>query len=678
MPTPPSAPQRAHVHTEHGIQRPDPYHWLKDPKDPATIAYLTAENEHTAAAMAHTDALRKTLYEEMLGRIQEDDTSAPVQRGMWWYYHRTVAGKAYPIHARRRGSMDGEEQVILDENTLAEGQAYLSVQSLTVSPDHRYVAWLQDDDGAERFRLRVRDLRTGAILPDVATGLKWSLAWAADGRTLFYTRGDDAQRPHQIWRAHLAAPGDDALVLHEPSALFFLSVRRTRDDRWVVLRIASKVTTELHVVDAHAPATAPRRVWPRRLGVEASLSSGHGALYILTNADGATNFKLLSLPADQPSAPPTEVVAHDADVLLRSVDAFADHLVLWQRAGGLPRLEVLQRSDGSRRLVRFPDPAYELEADHNPTFDTTAFRYRYSSPVQPDTVFSCELRTLAQTTLKVTPVRGGYDRSRFTCRRLWATAPDGARIPITLAHRADLTADGSGPLLLTGYGSYGYSYPAYFSAARLSLLERGVVLATAHIRGGSELGRWWYDAGKLQHKENTFRDFIAVAEHLIDTGWCAPDRLAIQGGSAGGLLMGAVINARPDLFAAVVARVPFVDVANTMLDATLPLTVTEYEEWGDPNKPEVFQTILRYSPYDNVEEKDYPAMLVTAGLTDPRVGYWEPAKWVARLRARKTDDNLLLLKTHMGAGHGGQSGRYGRLEDTAWVFAFVLDQLGAA
>ncbi len=655
------------------MHRPDPYHWLKDRDDPETITYLEAENAYTAQAMAHTDALRGTLYDEMLGRIQEDDTSAPTRRGEYWYYRRTVAGKAYPIHCRRRG-LDGEEEVLLDENLLAEGQEYLSVSALTVSPDHRLVAWLQDDDGAERFRLRIRDLTTGEQLPHEVKGLKWSLAWA-DSETIFYTRADAAQRPFQIWRHSAHRPAEtDVLVLEEPDEVFFLGVGRTRDEAYVVLRLGSKITSELHVVPTTAPTTPPRLIWPRREGVEASMESGHGRFYFRTNLD-ARNFRLLSAPTDSPGEL-SELVAHDPEVYLADIDAFSGHLVLWQRAEGLPRLTVMRLSDGERHGIDFPDPSYDLEPASNPEFDTDTFRLTYSSPVQPDAVIAYNLSTRQQRIIKEIPVRGGYDRDRFTCRRLWAMAPDGTRIPITLAHRADIVPDGSHPALLIGYGSYGYSYPVYFSSARLSLLERGVVLAIAHIRGGSELGRAWYEEGKFFQKKNTFTDFIAAAEHLIASGYSAPDRLAIQGGSAGGLLMGAVINDRPELFRAVVAQVPFVDALSTMLDASLPLTVTEYEEWGNPNERAVFDYLLSYAPYDNLKAQAYPAMLVTAGLNDPRVGYWEPAKWVAALRSLKTDDRALLLKTHMGAGHGGKSGRYGRLEDTALVFSFVLDQLG--
>ena len=678
MSQPPAAERRPHVHTEHGVARPDPYHWLKDREDPATIAYLEAENAHTEAALAHTAAVRRALYDELLARIVEDDASVPVQRDGFRYYTRTATGKPYALHCRRpilAAGSDGPEQVMLDENALAEGQDYLQVSATTVSPDHRLLAWLQDDDGAERFRLRVRDLETGAQLPHEVTGLKWSLAWAQDSRTLFYTRADHAQRPCQIWRHDVLTPAtDDVMVLEEPDELFFLGVSRTRDRRFVVLDIGSKLTSELWVVDAAAPTTAPRCVWPRRAGVEASLSHGGDRFFFRTNLD-AENFRLLSAPTDQPDAL-TEVIAHDPAALLRGVDVFAGHLVLWLFRDGLPHLDVVRRADGARHAIAFPEPAYELSGDSNPTYESHTYRFGYSSFSQPDATVAYDLEAQTRTLLKERPVGGDFDKSRYTTRRLWATAPDGERIPVSLVHRADVS--GPGPLQLIGYGAYGYSYPVYFSSSRLALLDRGVTLAIAHIRGGSELGRRWYDQGKQQHKMNTFTDFIAVAEHLIAEGWTSPEALTIQGGSAGGLLMGAVTNLRPDLFRAVVAQVPFVDALSTMFDASLPLTVTEYEEWGNPNDRAVFDTMLAYSPYDNVVERDnWPAMLITGGMNDPRVGFWEPAKWTARLRACWGETpRPLLLRMHMGAGHGGQSGRYGQLEDLSWIYAFLLDQWG--
>jgi len=675
--TAPIAEKREHVHNDHGIARPDSYHWLKDRTDPATIAYLEAENAYTVASMDGLQSLRKSLYDEMLGRIIEDDTSAPYPYGGYWYYTRTVAGKAYTIYCRKQGSLDAEEEVILDVNVLGEGQKYISLSGMAVSPDHRYLAWLQDDDGAERFRLRVRDLQTGETLEHEVHPCKWGITFAADSRTIFYTRADHAQRPHQVWRHDIFTSADeDVMVYHDPDERFFVSPWMTRDHRYVVVQSGSKVTTEICVLPAATPTAELVTVWPRQQGVEASFSHGNGTFYFRTNKD-AVNFKLLSRPADQPDAPMSEVVAHDPESLLRSIDVFARHVVLSRYQGGLPQLTIMRLADGACHDISFPDPTYELSGGRNPTFDTDTFRFGYSSLAQPDATFAYGMESRERDLVKEREVGGDFDKSRYTVDRTWATAPDGEKVPISVIRRADLTASGDNPTYLIGYGSYGYSYPAYFASSRLALVDRGVIVAIAHIRGGSEMGRQWYMDGKGFNKLNTFNDFIASAEHLVAEGWTTPERLAVQGGSAGGLLMGAVANMRPDLFHAIVAQVPFVDAVNTMMDDTLPLTVTEYEEWGNPNERPVFDFMLTYSPYDNVEAKDYPAFFVTGGLNDPRVGYWEPAKWVAKLRDTRTNDVPLYMRMFMGAGHGGQSGRYGRLEDLSWVFSFVIDQLGA-
>ncbi|MFT4977779.1 MAG: oligopeptidase B [Myxococcota bacterium] len=674
---PPVAEKREHVHTDHGLERLDQYHWLKDRTDPATIAYLEAENAHTEASQGHLADLRQTLYDEMLGRIVEDDTSAPYPRHGFVYYSRTVSGKPYTIYCRRRDAPDAEEEVILDVNALGEGQEYIKLSAIAVSPDQRYIAWLQDDDGAERFRLRVRDLSTGEILSEEVTKCKWGLTFAADNRTVLYTRSDHAQRPFQVWRHDIhSSADDDVLIYEEADERFFLGVGLTRDERYLVVSAGSKVTSEIRVIDAANPQSAPVLVWPRQEKVEASLSHSGGTFYFRTNLD-ATNFRLLARPAAEPDATLEEVIAHREDVLLKDVDAFARHLALTEYANGLPRIAIVRIADGQRHTIDFPDPTYDLSPSRNAEWDTDTFRFEYSSLAQPDATFAYGMESRERTLVKEKPVGGGFDRSRYVVDRLWATAADGERIPISMVRLAGVEPDGNNPTQLIGYGSYGYSYPAYFSTSRLSLVERGMIVAIAHIRGGSEMGRRWYEDGKGFHKMNTFTDFIAAAEHLVSEGWTSPSKLSIQGGSAGGLLMGAVSNMRPDLFAAVVAQVPFVDAVNTMMDASLPLTVTEYDEWGNPNEREVFDFMLTYSPYDNVSAKGYPAMFVSAGLNDPRVGYWEPAKWVARLRATRTDDHTMCLRTFMGAGHGGQSGRYGQLKDLSYVYSFAIDQLGA-
>jgi oligopeptidase B len=677
MSSPPVALHKSHAHTEHGLSRPDPYHWLKNKEDPDTIAYLEAENSHTESAMAHLQGLRKVLYSEMLERIVEDDTSAPYFSAGYFYYSRTVSGKAYPIYCRRKGSMDADEQVILDVNQLGEGQEYISLSGLAMSPSQRYIAWLQDDDGAERFRLRVRDLETGETLGEQVTDCKWSLAFASDNRTVFYTRADHAQRPFQIWRHDIHRPAaEDVLVLEDPDERFFMGVSKTRDDRYIVLGSQSKVTSELHLIDAHQPTTSPIPVWPRQQGIEAMVGHGSGTLYFRTNLE-AQNFRVLSRPADALDAPLTEVIAHDPAVLLEGVSVFARHLVLREKHNGLPRFTVARLADGARHQVSFPDESYTLSGAENPEFDTDVFRFEYTSFAQPTATFSYDMASRERVLLKEKPVGGDFDKSRYIVERTWATASDGTRVPVSMVRLRSVAPGGEHPTYLIGYGSYGSSYPVYFSPSWLTLVDRGIIVAIAHIRGGQEMGRHWYEEGKGFNKKNTFTDFISCAEHLIAAGWTAADRLAIQGGSAGGLLMGAVANLRPDLFRAVIARVPFVDVINTMMDPNLPLTVVEYEEWGNPNERPVYDYMFSYSPYDNVEEKAYPAMLITAGLNDPRVGYWEPAKWIARLRAQRTNDAALFMRTNMGAGHGGQSGRYGRLEDTSYILSFTIEQLGA-
>lgn len=670
----PVAKQVPFTHTEHGVERPDPWHWLKNKEDPDLLPHLQAENAYVEQALAHTADLRQTLYDEMLARIQEDDSSVPVRIDDWWYHTRTVEGRPYTIHGRRKDSLEAPEEVLVDENALADGLDYFNLQQLAVSPDHRKVAWLQDTDGAERFVLFVKDLATGDVT-EIARDLKWSIAWAADSRHLFGTRADHAQRPFQAWRFDVQGVSEPAMVLEEPDERFFVGVDRTRDRTFVAIEIGSKTTSEIHLIDGADPTTPARVVWPRRPGVLYDLVHHEGTLFIRAN-DAGVNFRVVSIPATNPSEDPVEVVPHDPEVYQTGLQAFRDHLVLWERRDGLPVVRIRDLRTGDDHQVAFPEPAYDVKPERNPVFDTHELRWTYSSPRTPPTVEVFDMVDHERAVLKVHPVLG-HDPRRYEVERLHATAADGQIVPISLLRATGIDpASGPHPLYLIGYGSYGLSYPAGFRSSSLSLADRGVVVAIAHIRGGAEKGRSWYEDGKLERKPNTFTDFIAAAEHLIDTGWTATAKLAIQGGSAGGLLMGAVTNLRPDLFAAVVADVPFVDALNTMLDDTLPLTVTEYEEWGNPNERPVFDRMLSYSPYDNVQAADYPHFFVTAGLNDPRVGYWEPAKWVQKLRAHTTSDRPILLRTHLGAGHGGLSGRYGQLEDVAWRFAFVVDRLG--
>jgi oligopeptidase B len=695
---PPLAPRRPHALRAHGDERVDDWYWLRERDDPRVREYLEAENAYTQAVGAATDGLRGRLYDEIVGRVQETDVSAPVAKGPFEYFTRTIEREQYAVHCRRPAGTGGlpdpfaapgsapDEDVMLDENALAAGHDYFALGGFSVSPDQAVLAYSTDVTGGERYELRFRDLTTGADLPDVVPDVYYGLAWANDNRTIFYTRPDEAMRPWQVWRHTLGtAAADDLLVRQEDDDRYYASVERARTGSLVVLTFGSKLTTEVWLVDADDPGAAPRLVEARDQGVEYHVehhaTAAHGdRLYVLTNADGAENFKLMVAPAASPGrAAWEEVVAHRADVRLEGVDAFAGHLVVSERTEGLERIAVHRLADGDVHTVAMPEPVYSAWVGANLEFETTTLRFGYSSLATPASAYDYDYDTRATTLVKRQPVRGGYDPDAYETERLWATAPDETRVPISLVRPRNVARDGRAPLLLYGYGSYEVSIDPTFSSVRLSLLERGFGWAIAHVRGGGELGRHWYEDGKLARKTNTFTDFVACAEHLVAEGYTSPDRLVARGGSAGGLLMGAVVNARPDLFRAVVAEVPFVDCLTTILDEDLPLTVTEWEEWGNPvADADIYALMKSYSPYDNVEAKEYPALLVTGGLNDPRVQYWEPAKWVAKLRATKTDDRPLLLKMEMGAGHGGPSGRYDAWKDEAFVLAFVLDQVGIA
>lgn len=671
---PPVAEKHPHVHSLHGDRRIDNYFWLRDRHNPTVIAYLEAENTYTSAMMRHTESLQAALYDEMLSRIQETDLSVPYRKGDYYYYTRTETGKAYPIHCRKRG-IDAPEEVLLDQNLLAEGHEYFSLGVFQVSPNHKLLAYSVDTTGAEVYTLFFLDLTTGQLYPESIPETYYSLAWSQDNQTVFYTQVDAAHRPFKLFRHTLGSPVTHDLVYHEPDDAYFLSVYKTRSEAYILLYLESTVTSEVHFLDASHPAESFQLIQQRSPGIEYSVEHHSDYFYITTN-EGAINFKLMKTPITAFSKQNWQtVIPHREDVMLSDVSAFADHLVIYEREAGLPKVRVRKLSTGEEYYITFPEPTYEVAEDANPEFNTHTLRFSYTSLVTPNSIFDYNLDTQERDLKKETPVLGGYDRTQYVSERLQAKANDGTPIPLSLVYKKGIEKNGANPLLLTGYGSYGYSYPDSFSSTRLSLLDRGVVLAIAHIRGGSEMGRKWYEDGKLLKKKNTFTDFIACAEYLISEKWTSPEHLAISGGSAGGLLMGAVVNLRPDLFKAVVAQVPFVDVVTTILDPSLPLSVLEWEEWGNPNDKTYYDYMKSYSPYDNVEAKDYPAMLITAGLNDPRVSYWEPAKWTAKLRDLKTDDNILLLKTHMGAGHGGASGRYERLKEIAFEYAFISCQL---
>lgn len=676
--TPPMAERRPHVDTLHGDVRRDDWHWLRNREDPAVIRYLEAENAYTEARTAALKPLADRVYQEMLSRIKQTDLSVPVFRDGYWYYAKTFEGKQYPALARRRGSLAAPEEVYLDQNELAAGKAFHSLGGVSTSPDGRYVAVLEDTVALRHFTLRVKDTQTGEWLPETIANLIEGLAWANDNRTLFYQKADGANRANAVWRHVLGTPvAQDAEVYRDDDVLFSVDVSRTKSGAYVQITSASYTSAETRVIPADRPMEPARVLLPRQPGVEHSAVHWGDRWLVATNQGGATNFKVVELPdagGDLATAPiwlPTR-----ADAFVEGVDTFKDFAVVAERVGGLRRLRVVDRATKAWHHVTMPEAAYGVFPAANPEYATRTMRYTYSSFVTPPSVYDYDMGTRQAELRKREEVLGGWDASRYEVRRLMVKARDGASVPVSVLMRKGTVLDGTNPLLLYAYGSYGATQEATFSSARFSLVDRGMIYALAHIRGGSEMGRRWYDDGKMLRKKNTFFDFIDVAEGLIRLKYTRKDKLVINGGSAGGLLMGAVVNFRPDLFHAVVADVPFVDVINTMADASIPLTAQEWEQWGNPAKAEEYRYMLSYSPYDNVAAKAYPQMLVTTGLNDSQVAYWEPAKWVAKLRTMKTDRNDLLLRTNMGAGHGGASGRYDRLKETAFRFAWMLNSVG--
>ena len=651
----------------------DPWAWLRDRDDPDTVAYLEAENAFSDAWFAEHGALVETIFGEIRSRVQETDLSAPVRKDDWWYVTRTEEGASYPIHCRGRSAATATEQVILDENVEARGHEYFAVHVFDVDRAHRLLAWSSDVDGSEQYVIRFRDLTTLADLPDTLTGTTWGgSAWSADGSTLFYVTADEQMRPSTVWRHRLGTPqSDDVVVFDEPDERFYVSVDLSRSGEWVLIESASKLCGEVLLVPADDPQQPAVVAVPRRADVEYSFDHWGDRWVVLTNLD-ATDFRVMTAPLDRPEEW-TELVAHVPGRRITAVEAFADHLVLHEWADAQPRVRILFR-DGTERVVHAGDEPHDIELDANPEWTTTTVRYGYQSLTTPACVYDEDVRTGERVLLKATPVPG-VDLGAYVAERVWATAADGTRVPVDVVRHRTTPLDGSAALSVYGYGSYEASLAPWFSAGRLSLLDRGVVWALVHPRGGGELGRAWYLQGKLEHKRNTFTDTISSIEHLVATGWAHSERVCLRGGSAGGLLVGACITMRPELFRAAVAEVPFVDVVTTMADTTLPLTVTEWEEWGDPREGPAATYMLGYSPYDNTTPADYPALFVTAGLNDPRVSYHEPAKWVARLRAVRTNDATLLLRTEMGAGHAGPSGRYESWREEARILAFQLVEL---
>ncbi|HEX3470082.1 MAG TPA: S9 family peptidase [Silvibacterium sp.] len=683
---PPIAPTRRTETTLHGHTLVDDYAWLRERENPEVISYLEAENAYTNSVLEPMVELQKTLYTEMVSHIKETDVSVPFRDGEYWYYSRTEEGAQYPIYCRKTGSADGldadaPEQVILDVNELAKDESFMAIGSTTVSDDGNLLAYSIDNKGFRQYTLQVKNLRTGELLTERVERVG-SIVWATDNRTLFYTIEDEEQkRQFQFYRHVLGAPhSEDVLIYEETDERFNIGAGRTRDDQYIILESSSHTTSEEQFLPANETDGKWRLIAPRQDNIEYYADHRNGLFYIRTN-DTGRNFRLITAPVETPDQSNwTEILPHRAEVMLEEVDVFDSFYVACERITGLQHLRVLRFSGpgsetASANEIGFPEPVYSAHPHVNRVFDTTKYRYSYQSLVTPSSVYEYDILTGESTLLKQLEVPGGFDRALYTSERLFPRAPDGVEVPVSLVYRKDLSVLAEHPLYVYGYGAYGYPLPVGFNSNRLSLLDRGFILAYAHIRGGGDLGKPWHDAGRLMHKRNTFSDFIAVTEHLLAQGYGDPKRVAIEGGSAGGLLMGAVANMRPDLFRAVLSHVPFVDVMNTMLDSSLPLTVPEYEEWGDPHQAEAFEYMLSYSPYDNLEAKAYPAMLVKTSLYDSQVMYWEPAKYIARLRTLKTDDNSLLLHTNLTAGHGGASGRYDYLKEVAMDYAFLLREL---
>jgi oligopeptidase B len=686
---PPVAARKPIERTHHGDVFVDDYEWLRDKTDAEVLDYLRAENTYTQARTSHLESLREAIFGEISERTLQTDLSVPNRHGGYWYYTRTVTGKQYAISCRVRAdgdeppATDGEiagEEIVLDGNEVAGDSEFFSLGTVDVSPDGRLLAYSTDLVGDERFTLRIKNLSTGELLPDELPDVHYGSAWSADGSTIFYTKVDDAWRPFQVWRHTLGTDAADVLVMDEPDERFWVGVGLTRNEQAIQLSLGSKLTSEIWLLDANNPTGDPVVVAPRREGVEYDVEHAGDQLLIVHNAD-APNFSLATAPLDDPGNWTTLIEGDESSRLL-GVDAFAEHVILYRRRDALTELAAIRRTGsgfGAPEALTFDEPIYTVSPGRNDEWEDSRYRFSYTSLVTPTTTYDVAIDTGERRLLKQQPVLGGVDLSAYTQYREWATASDGTRVPVSMVARKDVAKDGNAPVVLYGYGSYETSMDPWFSIPRLSLLDRGVVFAIAHVRGGGELGRRWYDDGKTLTKRNTFTDFVAVAEHLVKDGWTRPERIVAQGGSAGGLLMGAVANLAPRAFGGIVAEVPFVDALTTILDPSLPLTVIEWEEWGNPlEDPEVYRYMKSYTPYENVAAQEYPQILAITSLNDTRVFYVEPAKWVAKLRATGTGDSDVLLKIEMEAGHGGRSGRYDAWREVAFSLSWILDTLGLA
>ncbi|WP_089921018.1 S9 family peptidase [Chitinophaga rupis] len=670
----PVAPKIPKTLTIHGDTRTDNYYWMNDRNDPKVIAYLQAENAYLDTIMQPEKKLRESLYEEMKGRIMETDASAPYMKNGYYYYTRFETGKEYPIYCRKKGSLEAAEEVILNVNEVAQGHAYCHVSGLSVSPDNRLLAFGVDTVSRRKYVIRVKELATGNILPDAIPETSGDVAWANDNQTFFYTgKHPETLREERILRHKLGTEvSKDEQVYMEKDETFDVEVRRSKSGQFIMIASTSTLSAEYRILDASKPEGSFRIFQPRQKDLLYDIEPLNDRFYIRTNLD-AKNFRLMESPLDKTSKENwKEVIPHRADVLLEEFEVFREYLVLAERKDGLSQLHIMNLQNHQDHYLHFDEPAYVAGISINPELDTKELRYSYTSMTTPASTYDYNMETRKSELKKRQEVLGGYDPKDYVTERLYATAKDGVKVPISIVYKKGFEKNGKHPLLLYGYGSYGITTEPTFSSARLSLLNRGFAFAIAHIRGGEEMGRYWYEDGKLFKKMNTFTDFIACAEHLVAQHYTSPAHLYAQGGSAGGLLMGAVTNLRPDLWHGVIAGVPFVDVLTTMLDESIPLTTGEFDEWGNPKNKDAYEYMKQYSPYDNVVAKAYPNMLVTTGLHDSQVQYWEPAKWVAKLRELKTDHNLLLMKTDMEAGHGGASGRFAALKKTALEQAFLL------
>ena len=675
---PPPTEKRPKITEINGDRLVDNYFWLREKTNPAVIAHLEAENAYTAALMKPTETLQDKLYNEILSHIKQTDTNVPYRWGNYYYYTRTEEGKQYPIYGRTAaGNAKAKDETLLDLNEMAKGQKFMAIGSFTPSDDGTLLAYSTDNTGYRQYTLQIKNLTTGEMLPEKIERLD-DIAWATDGKTIFYVTEDAVTKRNDKLFRHVLGTDKYELVYEEKDELFDIGVQRSRDKAVIMLGAFSKTATEFRYIPADNPNAEWKTIIARQPDHEYDVEHRGDLFYIRTNK-GAKNFRVVTAPVSDPSERNwKEFVAHRPAVKVDGVDLFKDHAVLSEWENGLQQIEIIEFKTLKRHRIQFPEPVYAAGLSVNYEFDANVLRYNYQSLVTPSSIFGYNMDTREATLLKQIEVPGGFDKANYKSERAFATASDGTRIPMSVVYRRNVKLDGTAPMLLYAYGSYGIPISPTFSAGRLALLDRGVIYVIAHIRGGGELGEPWREAGRMMNKMNTFTDFIACAEHMVKQKYTSSDRLVIQGGSAGGLLMGAVTNMRPDLFKAVVAQVPFVDVLNTMLDASLPLTTSEYIEWGNPNEKPAYDYMKKYSPYDNVHQANYPAMLVKVSLNDSQVPYWEGAKFVAKIRALKTDHNPLLLKTNMGAGHGGASGRYDAIHETAFDYAFMLWQMGLA